>query len=480
MLYVLLAVLCSMLTGVTAVYALLPRRRASRRVLAKVTIGAAVGMLAGGYLFLLSLMFSGGLAIVTVALDLLGLVIALLMLSASRRMDNTHEVPMLDQPSPSTLGQWLLLPILFAIAIAWIAGTNYMQAEPHGHWDAWTTWNLKARFFYLGGEDWTDAFNPSLTGMWHDYPLLLPLTVSHLWVYAGSDALWVPQAVAMGSLFLAGATMFGLLWAKRGLALASLGVLTWTSAWNLIYWASAQYADIPMAWFVVASAACLALGITERERPWGWWLLSGVLASAVASTKNEGLLFCGVISVVAVFIALLRDGKAGWRNALILIAAMLPGVLLVLTIKARIGIGDQQYFGGGTRGMIDHITDWSRHRAILEGAGAKLRETFDWWMLVPLVGLAIATGVNRNTSQRIAALGCLLIALLMAAGYYFALLNSRMDLAWHTRTSTERLALHIWPLLCVGFFLLLRSPEELQRADTVEADVVAPAKPETK
>lgn len=473
---VLLALFCSALTGITVVYALLPRRRASRRVLAKMSIGAAVGVATSAYLYLLTLMFASGGAMTMLVLDLAALVIALMMYSASRRLDTAHEVPMLDQPSPSLLGRWLLIPVGAAVVIALIAGGRYYRADPLGYWDAWTIWNLKARFFYLGGEHWTDAFNPMLTGLWHDYPLLMPLTLSRLWTYNGSDATWVPHFVGMGSLIMTGATMFGLLWAKRGLALASLCVLMWSSAWNLIYWSSAQYADIPMAWLMIAATSCLCLAVTERERPWGWWLLAGLLASAVASTKNEGLLFCIVLAPVAALLAWLRDGKAGWRNALILVASMLPGVLVVLTIKARIGIGDQQYFEGGSAGVMEHLTDWNRHRVILDVAGGKLRDAFDWWMLLPLAGLALATGVNRNSAQRIAALGCLLIVLLMAGGYYVALLNSRMDLTWHTRTSAERLALQVWPLLCVGVFMLLRSYEELKRASVIEASVITPAK----
>ena len=49
------------------------------------------------------------------------------------------------------------------LGCALIAFILFSVAEPHGGWDAWAIWNLRARFLFRGGEVWRDAF-PALLG----------------------------------------------------------------------------------------------------------------------------------------------------------------------------------------------------------------------------------------------------------------------------------------------------------------------------
>ena len=56
---------------------------------------------------------------------------------------------------------------------------------PHGEWDAWAVWNLKARFLLRGAEDWTALFSPALPHP--GYPLMLPGTVARLWMWLGTE-----------------------------------------------------------------------------------------------------------------------------------------------------------------------------------------------------------------------------------------------------------------------------------------------------
>src|SRR5579871_5924244 len=76
-----------------------------------------------------------------------------------------------------------------------VSGWNLWR-HPHGDWDAWAIWNLRARFFYRGGEQWTAAFSPLLSWSHPDYPLLIPGAVARGWTYAGRETMLVPWLIA--------------------------------------------------------------------------------------------------------------------------------------------------------------------------------------------------------------------------------------------------------------------------------------------
>ena len=78
------------------------------------------------------------------------------------------------------------------IATAATAAASFVSASavyPHGEWDAWAQWNLRARFFARGLADgaWRDAFAPVLAWSHPDYPPLVPSSIARLWIYAGRE-----------------------------------------------------------------------------------------------------------------------------------------------------------------------------------------------------------------------------------------------------------------------------------------------------
>ncbi len=82
---------------------------------------------------------------------------------------------------------------------------------PWGGWDAWSCWNLKAKFLFVGGEDWKDLFSPILWRSSPHYPLLLPLINVWGWIGTGSPSHVIPLMTSIIFTFLvAGLTFFGL------------------------------------------------------------------------------------------------------------------------------------------------------------------------------------------------------------------------------------------------------------------------------
>jgi len=120
-----------------------------------------------------------------------------------------------------------LLAATTALATAHFVVTSALL--PHGDWDAWAQWNLRARFFYRGLADgtWRTAFDPSLAWSHADYPPLVPLSVARLWVY-GPQTVAVPIVLAAlfgaGTVMMAGASVMATRGAARG-ALAAAAIL---------------------------------------------------------------------------------------------------------------------------------------------------------------------------------------------------------------------------------------------------------------
>jgi hypothetical protein len=82
--------------------------------------------------------------------------------------------------------------VLFALASRsfWL----HRSLHPHGEWDAWAMWNLRARAILRAGPGWMSAFSNYWPNV--DYPLLLPLTVGRLWAFEHAETTIIPAVVA--------------------------------------------------------------------------------------------------------------------------------------------------------------------------------------------------------------------------------------------------------------------------------------------
>src|SRR5260370_39679524 len=122
--------------------------------------------------------------------------------------------------------------------------------KPHGDWDAWSIWNMRARFFVRGGQFCKDTFTSQLAWSHPDYPLLLPGIVAMLWTLAHTESTAAPIGVAF--LFALGTAgiLTSTLGILRGKAQAFIGgiLLIWTVA--VVVNAGNQYADIAFSFAI--------------------------------------------------------------------------------------------------------------------------------------------------------------------------------------------------------------------------------------
>ena len=383
--------------------------------------------------------------------------VCVLVFLAARRFRSAAG-PCPDRPAagPAVLG------IFFfgAAAVAAVSFFRFMGHWPHGTWDAWSIWNLHARFLFRGGPQWTGLFAPPLEWSHPDYPYLLPALVARGWSAAGREILAVPQAIA--AFFTAGAAvvLVGSVSSWRGRGQGWLAGLALLAPSIFVMNGSFQYADIPLSFFMLCCWV-LALDAWKREPASRALVLAGAMAGFAAWTKNEGFCFC-LVFMVARFCVL--AGRKEWarygREMALFLAGALPGLFLTVAFKMWVAPpGDYAALNGLV--LRERLTDLSRYR-ITAAVFARQAVRFDLWGGIPaaLLLYGFAVGVERKRLHTPEVMTLVLAQLFMLAAYFFAFVVSPYRLAWHLETSLSRLLLQLWPAVLLGFFLCVRSADE--------------------
>jgi hypothetical protein len=350
-----------------------------------------------------------------------------------------------------TTVDWLVRVAFFAIAALTVAtvGAHY-AASPHGEWDAWAIWNHKARFLLRDTAHWTDMLviewsNPS-------HPLLVSLSVARLWAYAGNETTLVPA-------------MFGLVW-SAGIVAAVMGALdtrhrrAWIAGCVVVapgafpQLAAAQTADLAIALFLVVTLVMLrtiVLASADARGTRSGLLLAGLVASAAAWTKNEGLLLIGVSTLVVV--SLMLRGRRPLALAWWLGGAA-PLVLVVVWLKLVIAPMGPEYMSemAGPAGLMERALDPAQHALIARLTG---------WHWVswggPFAGGALLLTIAAAASALFTRAGepvrvMLLVVVAMFAGYYTMWVLSPLDTPWLIGTTFDRLLMQLWPSLVLVAF----------------------------
>lgn len=343
--------------------------------------------------------------------------------------------------------------------------------EPQGRWDAWLIWNMRARFLYRGGAAWRDAFASGLDWSHWDYPLLLPLSIVRGWLYAGQEELHMPAVIGLVFTLLTLGLLVSALGAFRHRSQGWLAGLLLLGTPFFIAMGAAQFADVPLAFFMLATAVLLVRARQSRPGPdrRGALILAGLAAGCAAWTKNEGLLFLPVVVAALALITGRRDGgKRALEGAVALLAGMLPVLLVVLFFKLRLAPTNDIMAGLNPGALADKVLSGGRWLLILRAffvtALSFTQGVYDmrWGLalnlgavniLAPLAYLLLA-GLNSDRRDRDGLKIVLTILALMLAGYFGVYVLTPLDLNYHLLTSLNRLFLQLWPSFLLAVFLV--------------------------
>ncbi len=339
-----------------------------------------------------------------------------------------------------------LAPVLSLIAWpAWIQAALY----PLGGWDAWSSWNLKAKFIFLGQEHWKNLFDPALWRSSPHYPLLLPMMNAWGWSFTGKVASGIPMITA----FVFTIATAGLLYAsirtltQRITGLAAV-LLIWTVPLFLLL-STSQYSDIVLAYFLLGGFCCLLNGV--RKNSTALMALAGLCGGFLSFTKTEGL-------AAAVLLALLglwhtHHHRVSFPDKINLLKWFLGGLVLggvPMAIFHLVYTPPNITFINGFNSATDP-TSWYRLKISLMFFFAELVSSkWNWGMMLLLWGLALNA---RRAFQK----GLLIFPVFFLAylailfGYY--LTNTYFEIVWWLQVTLHRVLFALLPTAALWVWL---------------------------
>lgn len=349
---------------------------------------------------------------------------------------------------PRTLA--LVLGIL--ATLAFVSFVLRSLEAPHGESDAINIWNLHARFLFRSPEHWQDMFAPTLGYSHPDYPLLLPGFIARTWSRLGTDTTLVPILAALGFATSLVALLLEAL-RDRGLPRAGwLGACVLLASPSLTTFASAQLADVPLAFFYLASLVLLTQSRTSGKS----LALAGFCAGLAAWTKNEGQLFLLLFAGGSLlWLRQQRPEKIG-RSLLALLLGALPPLIALAWFKLVLAPANDLVGPAETAGIVAKLLDPGRYVDVMLGIAQGLLRLGDGWLLWVL---ALLVFLPRQSQARTRATRGLALALALSTllGYAMVYIALSGDVSEHMATSLPRLLFQLWPLMLFG--LLTLDPE---------------------
>lgn len=333
--------------------------------------------------------------------------------------------------------------------------------EPHGHWDAWAIWNMRARFLFRAAENCENALSALYIWADDDYPLLIPGSVARIWCYLGSESLAVSALVAFSFTFATVTLIISSLCLMRSISVGLLAGLVLLGTPHFVEAGAYQIADTPLSFYILSTVVLFSLKDKMKSNP-ELVLGAGFMAGFAAWTKNEGILFILAV-IIARMIVALQD--TGIRNCIaeisIFLAGLLPILIIIATFKIKLAPANYLFSGLSVEAVIERLTDISRSYTI----GISYITIFyknivkNWIIILPI--FFILLGRSRNRFNENCIRSTLTVLLIMLCGYFAIFLITPHDLVWQLNTALSRLFIQLWPTALFLCFLIIPIPEEL-------------------
>src|SRR3989338_5501130 len=273
--------------------------------LLQIFLGAGLGLGVSAHLIFYTLIIFDQLK----TLPVIGLqaFLLILLVADAYRSSKKNKIKLFF-PEKVSSRDWGLLGIL---GIALIPISLYANFYPMGGWDAWSVWNLKAKFIFSGETHWKNMLDPILWRSSPHYPLLLPLINVWGWIFLSSPATVGPLLTSVVfTLLTAGTLTFGLK-SRIGHVPALTAALFLLTLSYFVQLATSQYCDIVFAYYLLAGTICLLNANQQKNTAFAF--LAGLFFGFLSFTKNEGSL--AMLLLVALSFFYLPDKKT-WRGLL--------------------------------------------------------------------------------------------------------------------------------------------------------------------
>jgi hypothetical protein len=327
----------------------------------------------------------------------------------------------------------------------------YASYYPYGGWDAWSCWNLKARFLYVGQESWQNMFDPVLWRSSPHYPLLLPLI--HVWTWSFLPAP-LEMAPLINSILITILTAGLLIAGLRAFIPPTISVLSALLFLTMPFYvklAISQYSDGILGYFLLAAIVCLVIAKLQKHP--GWAVLAGVFLGFLSFTKPEGMMASLILILLAFFHFLWKENNRPEAKKLVKNFLVGAAVAFIPTVLFQIGYspGNQTFINGLT--STDSPADLYRFKFIFAYSYTELTSEkwhFIWWLLA--LGMILARRESFRKDIVIVPVFLLAYSGVIAA-YYF--LNTYFKIEWWLQVSLNRILFSLLPVAVFWIFYTL-------------------------
>jgi hypothetical protein len=366
------------------------------------------------------------------------------------------------------LNKLLLTPVLFLATLLYIyslvmdVGVFIFDSiqGPHGLWDAWSCWNLIARFISRAPHDWPGLLHQMNAVDFHpDYPLLQRGFIARCWLLMGNESVWIPIASAFIFTFctigLVSSSVSAFTGNKTDGLIAGL-ILLCTPFYMIM--GDSQYADNTVGYFYLATIVLLTLARRGASIRPNFLIAAGVTAGLAAWSKNEGLLFITCLFASQLTRLFFKNYKELLNELKYLFIGMAPVLMLVVYQKLVIAPPNQIISAQGAGTMVK-LTDPERYSMVwnwfvyqFSSFGKWTIPVNPWWLI--LLGILIKGGINvkENNYSFISNFTWLI---LMLTGFFFVELVTPLGLRYYLATSVHRLFFQLFPSFIFIYFLAI-------------------------
>ena len=373
------------------------------------------------------------------------------------RLNNiSHSSELLKKP--------VLLLITGLFFYAWLvdSGIFFFESikEPHGLWDAFNLWNLKAKFITRAPSDWSNLFHQMISIDLHlDYPLLQTGYIANCWLLMKNESVWVPIIFSFIFTFCTIGLLASSVSFFTNRTKGFVAGLTLLATPFYITMGDSQYADNTVGFFFLATIILLTFARRTTSIKPSLLIGAGITAGLSAWSKNEGFLFIVCLFISQLTLLFLKNRKELFVEFKYLLLGMLPVVMLIMYFRISIAPPNDIINAQGAQTMVK-LTDYSRYVTV----GKWYLEQFSsfgqwalnpWWLfLFGVLYKGVRFKENKNSL-----ISNFTLLFLMLTGFFFIYIITPLDLVWHLSTSIHRL----FPTFIFIYFLTIKSNSLTQK-----------------
>jgi len=459
---IILSLLISLSTGLVciSIFCAGLKPGVSQRIF-KVCLGSGLGFGISSCFFFLWLLAFGSPNKAFFIIEIAFLVGLTLILLYVNRVRKNAQGPLIHTEAILTwkIHKFLLIGFVILLVSSMLAGVLFTLVHPHGNWDAWAIWNMRARFLFRGGDQWRDAFSQLVSWSHTDYPLLIPGSVARGWSYIGHESVVFPAVLSVIFMLAIVGITYSSLTILRSRTQGLLAGFILLGTPSFVKSGTFQYADLPLGFFFLATLVLFYLRDRWSTMNGSLLILAGMTTGLAAWTKNEGILFL-VSIIVARFVVILP--LRGWKDYLKEMRSFLIGLIPLLAIliyfKIKFATPNDLLAPQELRYTLEKLADSSRYFIIFKIFVKEAFYSFGHWIL--LIFYFLLLGIESKVKDKSSIITSLIVLSLMFAGYFFVYVITPNHLFAHLITSSNRLLMQLWPSFVFIYFMIVNTPEQ--------------------